>query len=255
MGRQRGFLPPSQCQLCGKMPELGQTLCPGDQWRCLNCQKEVLPGNDCVSKAIYKMMEYREEMRDALDMEAQGAKADEPRNRAEWARRVAAALKRDGDARSQKVTQVHGEAVRPDTTGFLYDTLMAPDLASVEASFARTNLLLEQGPGVAAMALDAIDSIQARNSLEKMLMHQLVSLHQATMEHLAGMSPREDTRDQAKRLHAAAKCQSVYQQGLLTLKKLRQTGTQRIVVQYVNVSEGGQAVIGNVERAQGERTA
>jgi hypothetical protein len=42
---------------------------------------------------------------------------------------------------------------------------------------------------------------------------------------------------------------TAYQQGLLTLRKLRQGGRQRIMVQYVNVSEGGQAVIGNIERS------
>jgi len=44
---------------------------------------------------------------------------------------------------------------------------------------------------------------------------------------------------------------SVYQQGLLTLQKLSQGGHQRISVQYVNVSEGGQAVIGKIERSSG----
>ena len=82
------------------------------------------------------------------------------------------------------------------------------------------------------MALNAADTIQAQHSLKKMMVHQSVTLHQASMEHLAGMYLREDTKSQAKRLRAAAKCQSVYQQGLLTLKKLRQTGNQRIVAQY-----------------------
>jgi hypothetical protein len=42
---------------------------------------------------------------------------------------------------------------------------------------------------------------------------------------------------------------SVYQQGLLTSKKLRQDGRQQITVQYVNVSHGSQAaVIGSVEK-------
>jgi hypothetical protein len=44
-----------------------------------------------------------------------------------------------------------------------------------------------------------------------------------------------------------------YQQGLLTLQKLRQNGQQRIMVQYVNVSEGGQAVIGNIEKGVAAR--
>jgi hypothetical protein len=45
---------------------------------------------------------------------------------------------------------------------------------------------------------------------------------------------------------------AVYQQGLLALHKIRQKGQQRITVQYVNVSNGSQAVIGNIERDSGE---
>lgn len=81
------------------------------------------------------------------------------------------------------------------------------------------------------MALDAADSMQAQNSLEKMLMHQVTTLHQVTMDHFATISSRDNATSLPKRLRAAAKCQSVYQQGLLTLKKLRQTGNQRILVQ------------------------
>jgi len=44
---------------------------------------------------------------------------------------------------------------------------------------------------------------------------------------------------------------SVYQQGLLALHKMRQNGQQRIMVQYINVSQGSQAVIENIERDSG----
>ena len=38
---------------------------------------------------------------------------------------------------------------------------------------------------------------------------------------------------------------------MLTLHKIRHNGQQRIMVQYVNVSQGSQAVIGNIERDAG----
>ena len=38
---------------------------------------------------------------------------------------------------------------------------------------------------------------------------------------------------------------------MLALHKVRQNGQQRITVQYVNVSNGSQAVIGNIERDTG----
>jgi hypothetical protein len=39
---------------------------------------------------------------------------------------------------------------------------------------------------------------------------------------------------------------TAYQQGLLTLRKLRLGGYQRISVQHVHVSDGGQAIVGDV---------
>jgi hypothetical protein len=41
----------------------------------------------------------------------------------------------------------------------------------------------------------------------------------------------------------------VYQEGLLTLKKSRTDGQQKIVVQHVQVSAGGQAVIAGQVKA------
>ena len=91
--------------------------------------------------------------------------------------------------------------------------------------------------------------IQAANSLEKMLAHQMAVAHKLVMEQMGQVCYEENARDQTKRLNAAARCMAVYQQGLLALHKVRQNGQQRITVQYVNVSNGSQAVIGNVERA------
>jgi hypothetical protein len=66
------------------------------------------------------------------------------------------------------------------------------------------------------------------------------------MDQLAFAPSRSDVSDQTKRLNSAAKCMAAYQNGLLTLRKLRQTGNQRITVQYVNVDNGSQAMIGDV---------
>jgi len=246
MGRRRGFLPPPQCQECGKAPELGQTLWPGDKWRCFACLEHSLPGEDATSKSMLKMMEYGQELQEAFALEAEGSNAEGPRNRAEWGRYVAAELRKRGDARSKEIRTAKGEVVTSKAERGLRDTMTVPDLATVEASFERGRLLL-QGR-VAAMGLDAADSIQAGNSLEKMLAHQLAAVHKVLMEHIGWATPNEyNIEAQSKRLNAAARCMTVYQNGLLTLRKLRQSGNQRITVQYVNVDNGSQAVIGNVE--------
>lgn len=138
------------------------------------------------------------------------------------------------------------EAIPPSSERFLRDTLTIPDHAAVKASFDRSRLLLQND--VAAMALDAANSIQASNTFERMLAHQLAAAHKAAMELLGHVHYEQNTVARSKRLNAAARCMTAYQQGLLTLHKMRQNGNQRITVQYVNVSDGSQAVIGNVER-------
>lgn len=252
MGRQRGFWPPTVCQQCGKPPELGETLWPGEQWRCLACLEDNLPGKDTLSKSMSKMIESRQEHKLACALTAQGEPAQVEHLRAKWAQHLAAALDQRGTARSKELAQAKGEAIPPESAHPFHDTLAIPDLASVESSFERSRLLLASGPNVAAMGFDASDTIQAKNSLEKMLAHQLAATHAVVMEQVGQVHVREEGQATAKRLTAIARCLQAYQQGLLTLKKLRQTGNQRIVVQYVNVSEGGQAVIGNIERGSGE---
>jgi hypothetical protein len=46
---------------------------------------------------------------------------------------------------------------------------------------------------------------------------------------------------------------SVFQDGLLTLQRLRTGGNQTVTVQHVNVAPGGQAVIGNVQAGGSKR--
>jgi hypothetical protein len=72
-------------------------------------------------------------------------------------------------------------------------------------------------------------------------------MHKQAMDLMSQASYERNATFQAKKVHAAARCMAVYQQGLLALHKMRQNG-QRITVQYVNVTNGSQAVIGNVQR-------
>lgn len=73
------------------------------------------------------------------------------------------------------------------------------------------------------------------------------------MEQMGMVHVREEAKAQAKRLTAVARCLTAYQQGLLTLQKLRQNGSQRITVQYVNVSHGSQAVLGDVVKVPDQK--
>jgi hypothetical protein len=56
----------------------------------------------------------------------------------------------------------------------------------------------------------------------------------------------------ARLSNASARMIQVYQEGPLTLQKLRTGGKQTVVVQHVQVGEGGQAVIAGNMKAGGE---
>lgn len=191
-------------------------------------------------------IEYGQQIQEAFDLEDEGRKAEEPRNRAAWARMMAAETRKQAMDRSKNVKQSNGEAVPPSAEKFIHDVLTIPDLASVQASLDRNRLLLQSGTDVAAMALDAALSIQANNSLEKMLARQLAAAHKAAMDQLGQLACESNSRAQVKRLNAAARCMIVYQQGLLTPRKFRRSGDQRICVQHIHMSEGSQAVIGDI---------
>lgn len=137
------------------------------------------------------------------------------------------------------------EAVNPKVAG-LVNTLTNPRVAALEASSHRTDLLTMLGNDIAAMALDAADTIQATNSLEKMLAHQLAAIHQASMQMIHRANLMQDPVLAAKTLTAAMKGCAAYQGGLGALRQLRGNQQQHIVVQHVNVNDGGQAVVANV---------
>jgi hypothetical protein len=164
-----------------------------------------------------------------------------------------------------------GELVEREKVGsHLVDTVAHPDYVTAEAS--RDRLGLASQAGSLSLALDAVDTIQAQDSLEKMLVHQMAVLHYGMMRATARMNEeldaageidpnkREAANVRACRLAGAISRMSAnYQQGLLTLQRKRTGGNQQVTVkhihQQVNVTEGGQAVVAGdtVTRGPGER--
>jgi hypothetical protein len=105
-------------------------------------------------------------------------------------------------------------------------------------------------------ALDAAESIGAGNSLEKMLAHQLAASHRSAMKLVAEMNRQADylanvrgseqdrANVQVTRLAGAtARIMTTFQQGLMTLQRMRTGGQQVVTVQHVEARDGGQAVV------------
>jgi hypothetical protein len=168
-----------------------------------------------------------------------------------------------------------GEVTDPHIAGlprtgaleFVRNTLLDSNLVVEEASITRTDLLMQTNTDISALAIDAADSINADNSMEKMLAHQMALAHSMAMkigdaamgevskiQHGAtwgGLKPGAATELQ-RLTNSVARLMSTYQQGMLTLQRIKTGGNQTVTVQHVNVGAGGQAVIGNVQTGGGQ---
>src|SRR5215207_5567466 len=93
---------------------------------------------------------------------------------------------------------------------YLLNTLDCPDFIAADASAQRMHLAYDAG--ALAMGVDTADTIQAANSLEKMLAHQLAAAYvgamrligQLTMFHEDSMAKHEGVNLRATRLAGAA---------------------------------------------------
>src|SRR6478752_3943651 len=150
------------------------------------------------------------------------------------------------------------------------NTVERPDCVAIEAS--RDRLELADKAGALEMGLDLADTIQADNSMEKMLVHQMAAVHNSAMRMTALVNRRMESMandrltmqnierhniETCRLAGTAARMMNTFQQGMLTLQRVRTGGEQRVVVeqhQYVTrVEDGGQAVIGPKVRTRGVR--
>jgi hypothetical protein len=129
----------------------------------------------------------------------------------------------------------------------------SPDMLAATASRDR----LELTGNALTMAVDAAASIQAKNSLERMLAHQMAVAHRLAL-HMAQQSERLVDRHEtwgkinqahsieaARLANASARMMGAFQDAFLALDKARRGGRQtvKVVHQHVAVGPGGQAVV------------
>lgn len=96
-----------------------------------------------------------------------------------------------------------------------------------------------------------VAGIKPRDQLESMLAVQMAAVHDATME-MAARVKRVDTiqqHDSAER--SLNKLARTFAAQMEALKRYRSKGEQRVYVERVTVNEGGQAMVGVVERGRG----
>jgi hypothetical protein len=137
-----------------------------------------------------------------------------------------------------------------------------PDWLAHDAS--RERMDLADKANALTMGLDAAETIQASNSLEKMLAHQMSAAHAMAMEAQAearellrtykrtGYMHQSLSIEAGRLLNASARMMESYQHGMLTIQKVRSGGQQTVVVQHVNVGDGGRAMVAGQVKLRGK---
>lgn len=215
-----------------------------EKFICLGCLERGRAGRDTTTKAARALKVARRDQATADLYRAHGDDASAESH--EHSSGTYAAKAEDLFQPSLGHTLAMGEAV-PAKDSRLADTLKVPNVAGLDASAHRLELLGHLGLDCTAMALDAADTIKADNSLEKMLAHQLAAAHKVAMEITAKGTLQHDSIEKTRMLNLACRMMETYQRGLLTLQRLRSNGEQKITVQYVTVADGAQAIVGNVK--------
>lgn len=97
-----------------------------------------------------------------------------------------------------------------------------------------------------AFMLSVIRDIDPRDAVERMLAVQMATTHVATIR-AAGWLSRADNLAQGQTHSTAyAKLSRTFAAQAEALRKHRTGGKQTVTVQHVNVSDGGQAIVGDV---------
>jgi hypothetical protein len=102
--------------------------------------------------------------------------------------------------------------------------------------------------------LAVVKGIKPKDQLEAMLAAQMAAIHLATLTFARRLAHVENIPQQDSAERALNKLARTYATQMETLKRYRTGGEQKVTVQHVSVSEGGQAIVGNVTQAARETT-
>ena len=99
---------------------------------------------------------------------------------------------------------------------------------------------------------DALNALKPQDEIEGMLISRLIALHFQSMRYLSSSGNNDnDSQVREMRVNRSVKLFRIYDETLEALMRYRRKGTQQVVVQHVNVENGGQAIVGNVQAGGG----
>jgi hypothetical protein len=169
-----------------------------------------------------------------------------------------------------ELVERHGDPLTTDH--HIVDTVTgSPDMLTAAASLQRLDL--SKGADALALSVDVNESIQARNSLERMLGQQIAACYALGMRMMGKINGELSTLPSNRAVAewqqrsielnrmtgSAARMFASFQDGLLTLQRMRTGGKQKVKVthihQQVAVADGGKAVVAGSIRPKGRGRA
>lgn len=175
----------SVCSLCGSAVPV--TSC-GDGHVCNNCAETIRVGRDQATRQAKAAQRTLHLKADALRTVATGGSVDPAIDYAITSSDLMALDK----PLQRPMMGAGGEALPLDNPEFC-DTMATPGTVALDASRDRIELLSQLGTDCTALALDVADTMQASNSLEKMLGHQLALTHKLSMDYASKAALQADS--------------------------------------------------------------
>jgi hypothetical protein len=103
--------------------------------------------------------------------------------------------------------------------------------------------------------LSIVKGVQPKDQIEAMLAAQMAAVHMATMTFARRLQHVENIPQQDSAERAFNKLARTYAAQMEAFKRYRAGGEQKVTVQNVSVSEGGQAIVGNITQSPRETTS
>jgi hypothetical protein len=100
--------------------------------------------------------------------------------------------------------------------------------------------------------LSVVKGIEPRDQIEAMLAAQMAAVHMASMTFARQLAHVDNIPQQDSAERAFNKLNRTFATQMEALKRYRTGGEQKVTVQHVSVSEGGQAIVGNVTQTPRE---
>ena len=101
-------------------------------------------------------------------------------------------------------------------------------------------------PATLAFMISMVESIKPRDSVEAMLVAQMVSVHVMAMRCAHHLATAEDVARQESAGRALGRLARTFPAQIEALNRYRCNGEPAITVQNVSVGDGGKAIVGNV---------